>query len=224
MLCQFWKRQNSRPMYLEGVKRGMEKTSQEPSLKESSARKYRTIVIDPPWTVVCALTNEKFYRTGRKLPYKTMTDEEILAFPINDFADKECDLFMWTTHGKLLIALDIMKKWSFKFHVLLTWDKESGVCLNGFYRRTELVIYGYRGKQGIDVGKGNYIPTIFKEKATVHSRKPNIFYELIRNRTQEPRIDIFARKRHFGFDAYGDEVEKFVEIPIQESLLEMETR
>jgi len=170
--------------------------------------KYRTVVIDPPWKVCCNLTNEKFYRTGRRLPYKTMTDEEIANFPINNFALDECDLFMWVTHTKLPVGLEILKKWRFKFHCLLTWDKLSGVCINGFYRRTEFVIYAYRGKLGINVGKGQYIPVLFKEKATIHSKKPDVFYELLRKRTQEPRIDIFARQKHFGFDAYGDEVEE----------------
>lgn len=168
---------------------------------------YHTIVIDPPWKVVCNLTNEKFYRTGRKLPYKTLSDEEIQNFPIDNFADAQCDLFMWVTHTKLPAGLDIIQKWGFKFHVLLTWDKESGVCINGFYRRTEFVIYAYRGKQGIDVGEGKYISTLFKGKTKRHSEKPNQFYELIQKRTLEPRIDIFARKRHFGFDAWGDEVD-----------------
>ena len=169
---------------------------------------YRTVVIDPPWKVVCNLTNEKFYRTGRKLPYETMTDEEILNFPINDFADRECDLFLWVTHTKLPIGLKILQKWGFKYHVLLTWDKQSGVCINGFYRKTEFVIYAYRGKQGINVGEGNYIPTLFGEKAKRHSQKPNKFYELICKRTLEPRIDIFARRKHYGFDAWGNQVEE----------------
>jgi len=179
-------------------------------------RKYRTVVIDPPWQVVAGLTKVKFYRIGKKLPYKTMSDEEILRFPIEDFADEECDLFMWTTHTKLSVALEILQAWGFKYHALLTWDKQGGTCISGFYRRTGLVVYGYRGKQGVDVGPGHYIPTLFKEKSKAHSQKPDIFYELIRKRTQAPRIDLFARKRHYGFDAFGDEVEKHIEIPLLE--------
>lgn len=177
--------------------------------------KYRTIVIDPPWRVVCGFTKVKFYRIGRKLPYKTMLDKEISNFPINDFALQEsCDLFMWATQTKLPIALNIIKKWGFKYHALLTWDKCGGVCINGFYRRTEFVVYSYRGKQGIDIGKGSYIPTLFKEKSKRHSQKPDVFYELLRKRSAKPRIDIFARKRHYGFDAYGDELETHVEVPL----------
>jgi len=168
--------------------------------------KYKTIVIDPPWKVNCNLKNTKFYRCGKPMPYKMMSDEELIKFPINDFAEEQCDLFIWATLTKIPIAINLLKEWGFKYHILLTWNKTNGIGLNGFHRKTELVVYGYRGKMGIERGKGKYIPTLFEEKLTTHSTKPNIFYSLIKERTQSPRIDIFARKRHDGFDTWGDEV------------------
>jgi len=170
--------------------------------------KYKTIVIDPPWNIELTgskLYNEKYYRCGRKTPYKLMSDDGIMNFPICDFADDNCDLFMWVVHSKLPIAFKIIEKWGFKYHCLLTWDKTNGIGLHGFHRKTEFVIYCYYGKMGIDRSKGKYIPTLFKEKLTEHSVKPDIFYELIRNRTQEPRIDIFNRRRILGFDGWGNE-------------------
>jgi N6-adenosine-specific RNA methylase IME4 len=118
------------------------------------------------------------------------------------------------THTKLPVALNILQAWGFKYHALMAWDKAGGICINGFYRRTEFVVYAYRGKMGVDTGEGSYLPTLFREQATVHSRKPKIFYALLRGRTKEPRIDIFARQRHYGFDAFGDQVEAQVEVPL----------
>jgi N6-adenosine-specific RNA methylase IME4 len=178
--------------------------------------KYKTIVIDPPWNVGNGLCG-KIMQGGKfkpGLPYDTMSDEEILEFPIKEYADDNCSLFMWTTQTKLPAALAILEKWGFKYHACLTWDKESGICLNGFYRRTELVVFGFKGKFNVDVDEGSYIPTLIRAKANGHSKKPDIFYKVIRERTQEPRIDIFARKRHFGFDAFGDQVEKATEMPL----------
>jgi len=177
--------------------------------------KYKTIVIDPPWKVNCNLKNTKFYRCGKPMPYKMMTDEELTEFKIHDFADDNCDLFMWVTQTKLPSGLEIMKKWGFKYHCCITWDKTNGIGLNGFHRKTEMVIYGYKGKMGIDKGKGHYIPTLFMEKLTTHSTKPHKFYNLIRDRTQEPRIDMFARRSIVGFDSWGDEAPKYK----QESLV-----
>jgi N6-adenosine-specific RNA methylase IME4 len=178
--------------------------------------KYKTVVIDPPWLLQSAFKSQKHCNkfACSNIPYKTMTDAEIINFPINEYADIECDIFMWTTHTKLPVSLTILQAWGFKFHVLMAWDKMSGVCMNGFYRQTEFIVYGYRGKQGVNVGEGNYIPTLISSKSTGHSKKPDKFYSIIRNRTQAPRIDIFARKRHYGFDAYGDQVEKQIEIPL----------
>lgn len=178
-------------------------------------KKYRTIVIDFPWDIKCNLVDTKFYRCGKPLPYKVMPDKEILDFPIDNFADKDCDLFVWVTHSKLPFGLELVKRWGFKYHCLLTWDKTNGIGLNGFQRRTEMVIYAYRGKMGIVRTKGHYIPTLITEKLTTHSTKPTLFYTTLKGRTLEPRIDIFARKRHEGFEAWGDEVEKELQTSIK---------
>ncbi|MCJ7633643.1 MT-A70 family methyltransferase [Candidatus Bathyarchaeota archaeon] len=170
--------------------------------------KYRTVVIDPPWKLNCNLKNTKYYRCGKPMPYKLMTDAEILQFPINDFADENCDLFIWATHSKVPVAIQCLNQWGFRYHCILTWDKTNGIGINGFQRKTELVVYGYRGKMGILRTSGHYIPTLFTEKLTTHSTKPKVFYKLLSERTLEPRIDIFARQKHIGFDAWGDEVDE----------------
>jgi len=168
--------------------------------------KYKTVVIDPPWKISCNLKDKRYYRCGKPMPYKLMTDEEISKFPINDFADSECDLFIWATHSKLPMALKLLEIWGFKYHCTITWNKTNGIGLNGFRRMTEMAVYGYRGKMGILRTKGHYIPTLITEKLTIHSVKPQIFYNILKERSLQPRIDIFARKKHEGFDAWGDEV------------------
>ena len=167
--------------------------------------KYQTIIIDPPWTVKNNLTNTKFYRTGKPMPYKSMTDEEIKNFPINNFAGERCDLFLWTITSKLPLCFNILKEWGFKYMDLIAWDKLIGVPVNGVYRQVEWVIYAYRGKMGINKS-GKFIRTIVTEKRKEHSRKPDSFYYMIKNNTQEPRIDIFARREIDGFDSWGDEI------------------
>ena len=169
-------------------------------------KKYQTIVIDPPWTVKNGLKNLKFYRTGKPMPYPLMTNDEIINFPINDFADERCDLFLWTITSKIPLCFDILKKWGFKYMDFFAWDKEIGVPVNGVYRSLEWIIYGYRGKMGINK-KGKFINSMFREKRGKHSRKPNVFYNIIASNTKEPRIDIFAREPRKGFDVWGNEVE-----------------
>ena len=49
--------------------------------------------------------------------------------------------------------------------------------------------------------------TLFSERSQRHSQKPVILYECIRNYFPGPRLDVFARRPHFDFDGWGNEVE-----------------
>lgn len=141
-----------------------------------------------------------------------MTDEEIINFPIDSYADDECDLFLWTTNGKLKTALKILENWNFRYSSLLVWNKGDGLNHQGLHYTLEFVLYAYRKRKGLNYYKP--LETYFKAKRLRHSQKPDLFYALIRERTQSPRIDIFARKRHYGFDAYGDQVKTQIEVPL----------
>jgi N6-adenosine-specific RNA methylase IME4 len=168
--------------------------------------KYNTIVIDPPWPVEFMVMENRPNQT--EMPYPTMTIEKIMEFPLADIAADDCNLFMWTTQTYLPISFEILETWGFKYHVCLTWDKTNGRSLFGFNRRTEFVLYAYKGKITVNQ-RGKFIDTVFTEKLREHSRKPDIFYEMIKENTPEPRIDVFSREKREGFDQWGNETEKF---------------
>ena len=42
-----------------------------------------------------------------------------------------------------------------------------------------------------------------------HSRKPNEFFRRVEQYCEGPFVDLFARERRPGWDAFGDETEKF---------------
>ena len=88
----------------------------------------------------------------------------------------------------------------------MTWDKVYGMNQHGFTRNSEFVLFCYKGKLCLNK-KNKYIPTSFRGKRTSHSTKPRIFYDMLLRITPEPRIDIFSRKKHIGFDSYGNEAE-----------------
>lgn len=163
--------------------------------------KYKTIVIDPPWPISTTMILKKY---PKPLPYTTMSIEKIRSFYINTFAADECSLFMWVTHTFLSDALDIIKSWGFKYHCVLTWYKVSGYSNSGIFRNTELCLFAYRGKMNINQS-GKFIPCLITEKKRNHSRKPDIFFDIIRNNTPEPRISIFERQLRNGFDVWGAE-------------------
>jgi len=161
-------------------------------------KKSRTIVIDPPYPIqpISKSISKKFHSPlADGLPYKLMSKQEIVDFPINDFADKNCDLFLWTTHNFLPFSLKLLDEWGFKYHCLLTWNKLEGINCWGFTRNSEFVIYAYRGKMGIRLNSKKNIPTVFTERRGKHSVKPQTFYNILLRSTKEPRIDVFARKK-----------------------------
>lgn len=77
---------------------------------------------------------------------------------------------------------------------------------DGFYRNSELLLFARRGRPVVE-RTGPPLPFVFAEKIREHSAKPPGIYQLIRGKTPEPRVDIFARRRHPGFSARGDQVE-----------------
>ncbi len=170
---------------------------------ELPSGKYNVIYIDPPWPVE-SIVMEK-WETPIEDKYSTMTLEEIAALPIAKLAHDTCSLFLWTTHAFLPSAFELIKNWGFTYFCCITWDKGGGWTQNGFHKRTEFLLYSYRG--GINIDQyGNAIPTMIQEKKTVHSKKPDSIRELITSKTPEPRIELFARQKSDGWSVWGNEV------------------
>ena len=170
-------------------------------------RKYKTIYIDPPWPIGNPVLGSMGYNEIRvDQGYSTMSIHEISNLPIFSLTAEECNLFLWTTHTFLREALNILDKWKFKYHCCITWDKISGISICGFHRRTEFLLFGFHGNFSLSQ-KSPYFPTCIRSKASSHSRKPNIFYGLIERSSPGPRIELFARNRREGWDAWGNEVQ-----------------
>lgn len=169
-------------------------------------KKYQTIYADPPWKL--SSMSSVAYKCDNPLEtkYKTMSLNELKLLPVENLMDDNCSLFLWCTHSTLPDALELMVDYGFKYHCVITWDKMSGFSLWGFHRRTEMLLYGYRGKINLNQ-KGKYIPTIFTEKKTRHSQKPIIAYQWMESNTPEPRIELFARTKRDGWDCWGNEVD-----------------
>ena len=166
--------------------------------------KYKTIVIDPPWNIPLKMS---LPHGDIEQPYQTMTNQQIRDFPINDYCDDNCDLFIWTTQSQLKFTFELSELWGFKYHCLMVWDKQDGLNVWGFRRTTEFIVYCYKGKTNRDFTKKN-LPVLFSEHRKGHSQKPRKFYDLILKNTAEPRIDIFSRKKHIGFDSWGNQAEE----------------
>jgi len=176
-------------------------------------KKYNTIVIDPPWEI--SLTGEVKRRKNRakKLPYKTMTLDEIKSIPIRDIANQGCHVYCWTTNKMLQYTFDVLKSWGVNYHLTLVWVKPSALAPCFAYKfATEFLLLGFYGKpmqKFTGMGKLNWIEHF--TKAGQHSQKPEKMYQLIKEMSPEPRIDVFSRRVISGFEAWGDETPKEIQ-------------
>ena len=174
-------------------------------------KKYKIIVVDPPWPV--DFVKRKARPNQKSMPYELMSMDEIKKLPINIIADDECYLFLWTTQKFIIESFEVLKTWGFKYHCVLTWDKNDGMVMFGFRRRTEFVIVGHKGKMNF-FDKGKPIETMFYEKLKKNSQKPDIFYSMLAKRYPGPRIDMFARTLRHGWDVWGND-EKLQNQPLE---------
>lgn len=171
----------------------------------ATAKLYKAIIIDPPWPM------EKILRD--KMPnqstfdYPTMEVDEIRALPIRQMAEESgCHIYLWTTQKYLPTAFNILADWGVEYQCLLTWVKDIGFTPFSFMYTTEHCLFGRYGTLPLlKVGKRLEI----QAKRREHSRKPDEFYDLVREVSPEPRLDWFSREPHEGFDQYGNETDKF---------------
>jgi N6-adenosine-specific RNA methylase IME4 len=166
--------------------------------------KYRCLVIDPPWPMEKIERDERPKQVG--FDYPTMTESELAAFPLPEYAAPDCHLYLWTTHKFLPMALRLAEHWGFRYQCLLTWVKNVGFTPFSWMYSTEHALFCRTGNLPLRaLGKRLDFAAPVRE----HSRKPEAFYDLVRAVSPGPRLDIFSREHHAGFAQYGNEVEKF---------------
>jgi len=166
-------------------------------------RKYRCIVIDPPWPTEKIVTEAR-PRQGNRLDYPVMSLEQIEALPVSDLAADGCHIYLWVTHRFLPDGLRLFEIWGVRYQCMLTWVKPTGVVPFSWMYNTEHVLFGRIGALALE---RNGMKLSF-EAASVrygHSTKPEYFYERARAASPEPRLEMFARRPHEGFEAWGDE-------------------
>ena len=177
---------------------------------------YQCIVNDPPWYYKLRVNDE----THRgKIPYKSMKFDEIRDLPIAQIADpKGCVQFLWTTNNHMADACKLLEIWGFTIKTILTWEKitQEGKTRIGnghwFRSATEHCIIATKGKVaafGSHSAIARRTPNLLKAERREHSRKPDEFYRLVEEVCTGSKLEMFARQRRHGWDAWGNEVDKF---------------
>jgi N6-adenosine-specific RNA methylase IME4 len=167
--------------------------------------KYSCIVIDPPWQMQKIEREERPNQMG--FDYPTMSEKELEEFPLPALAADNCHLYLWVTQKHLPLALRLAEHWGFKYQCIMTWVKNVGFTPFSWMYTTEHVLFCTKGSLPLlAIGKR----LDFGGKVREHSRKPDEFYNLVKEVSPGPRIDVFSREKRDGFKQYGNEVEKYV--------------
>ena len=187
------------------------KLSAEDFLTFVGSRRFRTILVDPPWQFQ--------NRTGKVAPehrrlsrYGTMTLDEIKSLPLQQAAGDVSHLYLWVPNALLPEGLAVMNSWGFKYKTNLVWRKirkdggsdGRGV---GFYFRnvTELLLFGIRGKNARTLQAGRRQVNYLESRKREHSRKPDEQYGIIEACSTGPYLELFARGGRRGWVCWGNQ-------------------
>lgn len=190
--------------------------------------RYRTIVADPPWHVAtgpaASAVGEGWAGhdgRSRTLAYPTMSVAEISALPVADHAEDGCHLYLWTINRYIEDAYSVARAWGFTPSTLLTWCKAPmGSGLGGqFGISTEHVLFCWRGRAAGRRAATN--TTWFRWKRPydergkpMHSGKPEAFYDLVREVSPGPHLELFARRQRLGWDTWGNQALSHIDMQV----------
>ena len=161
--------------------------------------KYKVIYADPPWQY----SNSGFHESAEKY-YPTMSIEQICSLPINNLAREDAILFLWVTSPLMPEGFKVCQAWGFKYKTSFIWIKNTAPSM-GWYVRTKHEVLFLATKRTCDHPK-NKFDSVFFSKRSKYSQKPFCVYEMIERMYPGPYLELFAREKRRGWDAWGNEV------------------
>jgi N6-adenosine-specific RNA methylase IME4 len=187
-----------------------------------AVRRYKTIVIDPPWPIEM-VGKRSFSRTTTnawkgyeiiRLPYPTLTVEQIAALPLRTLLETNAHIYLWTINHFLAESYAIAKAWGVRPVQLLTWCKRPmGLGLGGtFVNTTEHILFCKRG----------HLPPLRRvdtcwwlwKRQPRHSQKPEEFQTLVESVSPGPYLELFARRVRPGWSVWGNEVPSDINLSV----------
>jgi len=174
-------------------------------------KKYNIIYADPPWSYKESGGGNRVVSSK----YPTMDIEAIKTLPVRAICADTSILFMWVTFPRLTEGLEVFPAWDFVYYglgfdwVKLSKNKNPSWGM-GYYTRqnTEVCLVGVkkdRSKRIKPLVK-NILSVVHSERRE-HSQKPEIIKEHIVSICGDlPRIELFARDKTPGWDAWGNEI------------------
>jgi N6-adenosine-specific RNA methylase IME4 len=165
--------------------------------RPSPHQRYATLLADPPYDI------EHQGARGASEHYRLMTLEAICALPVSRLCEADAHLWLWVTNASLHAGKTVMEAWGFTYRSCLTWIKPRFGLGHYLRNQTEHVLLGTKGKAPVLFhGQGTWFYAPLQE----HSHKPEELYAIVERISPAPYLQLFARRKRLGWDAYGNEV------------------
>lgn len=182
-------------------------------------RNYRVVLADPPWRF--ELHSAKGEAKSAQAQYPCMGPAELAGFARELGLDFLCApdsvLVMWATFPMLPDAIDLIGQWGFRYVTGGCWGKTTSTGKiafgTGYVLRSaaEPFLIAARGSARVAVHDER---NLILAEALEHSRKPDAVYPKIeRLWPGGPYLELFARRRRAGWDAYGNELGGWLPAP-----------
>ena len=166
--------------------------------------KYNVMLADPPWLYGQDQHSREKQDTVLGTHYPSMTTEKICELPIKELGADNSVLFIWTTSPKLFETKQVIDAWGYEYKTSMVWDKVKHNV--GYYVsvRHEFLLICTRGSCLPDNPK--LYDSVITQERTEHSKKPEVFYEIIENLYKGKKIELFARKPRKNWDSWGNQI------------------
>lgn len=177
---------------------------------------YGAILADPPWHYP--------RQDGRGLRYSTMSESELTSLPISELTTANSVIFVWAVWPHIEQVFRLFRAWGFEYKTCaFDWTKADNrqphffeeelstrIGMGNWTRaNTEPCLLATRGKPkrlNADVRQA------IIEPRRQHSRKPDGIHERIERLVAGPYCELFARQKRKGWDAWGNQTDKFPEV------------
>jgi N6-adenosine-specific RNA methylase IME4 len=197
------------------------------AFEELPKKHFRAMLADPPWHF--AAWSHRGEGKGASQHYDCMSLDEICALPVADIMADDAALFLWVVQPMLPDGLRVMESWGFKFRTVAfvwvkmpaTWSEHQLSMFETGNRVQPRLGLGYHTRSGVEqcwLGiRGNGyerqaqgVEQVLHAPLRQHSRKPDEIARRIELLVGDvPRIELFARQARPGWQAWGNEANKF---------------
>jgi N6-adenosine-specific RNA methylase IME4 len=171
---------------------------------------FACVLADPPWAFAQWSGKTATPHRGPHDHYATTTTSDLAKIPLAGVTAEDCALFMWVVDSHFAEALALGSAWGFTFKTCaLVWVKSKlggwpKVGMGYWTRKQTEQCWLFTKGSPKRVGKG--VEQIIWCPRGAHSAKPDLQYGAIERLVDGPRLELFARSRRPGWEAWGDQV------------------